>query len=315
MNIHSILAFTDFSAAGNAALARAALLASQHAARLSITYLPGTAEGLDLNICGLLHALADRLGRQHALDVHAIAPLTARHVEDAVSHAAWADLLVTAELPASLMGQLLFGRPLDKLLRRCQRPVLVVKRPALAPYRRVLVAVDFSAQADRLVDLAQHFGEGELELFHALRPGQDGALRHPEIPSHVVTAWRQAGIAEVRQRMVRLTDSMAARRNRVLATIGHGDPGRQAAVQQENAGADLLVVGKAPRSALSELIFGSVASRALRCAGGDVLVAPHGHARATKVAAVRRILPAPGVGAPAPMHRPAGTGPRRPAGA
>ena len=273
--------------------------------------MPGASAAPELAICDLLEALAIRLGRQGATDVRAVLPLTADHMADALSHAASADLIVTAELPGRALDALFLRQPLHMLLRRCHRPVLVVKRPALAPYRHVLVAVDFSAQAGGLVDLAQHVARGELELFHALRPGQDGALAHPEIPLHVVRRWRQADIAELEQRMVRLTDSMAARRNRVLSTIGRGDPGRQAAVQQEHAGADLLVVGKTPRSAFSELLLGSVANRALRCASGDVLVVPHGHGRATHALAVRRIRAGSGEVSAAHVGRANGTASRR----
>ena len=196
MNIHSILAFTDFSAQGHAALERAARLADEQAATLRIAYLPGADAAPELAVCDLLQALAIQLGQQHSIVVRAILPLTADHLADADSHAAGADLIVMAELPGRAVDALFLRQPLQRLLRQCQRPVLVDKRPALAPYRHVLVAVDFSAHAGSLVDLAQHIAQGELELFHALQPSQDGALAHPEIPLHVVRRWRQAGKAD-----------------------------------------------------------------------------------------------------------------------
>jgi len=67
-----------------------------------------------------------------------------------------------------------------------------------------------------------------------------------------------------------------------------GDAGRQAAVQQQHSGAELLVVGKHRASALSDFVFGSVAKRVLRMATGDVMVVPHDAAPATRAADIRQ---------------------------
>jgi nucleotide-binding universal stress UspA family protein len=61
-----------------------------------------------------------------------------------------------------------------------------------------------------------------------------------------------------------------------VSSVGRGDPARQAAVQQQYSNADLLVVGKRHRGALTDFLFGSVALRVLRWCTGDVLVVPHG---------------------------------------
>ena len=91
-----------------------------------------------------------------------------------------------------------------------------------------------------------------------------------------------------------LTDSYEARRNRVLSAIGHGDPARQVLVQQQRSGAELVVVGKHPASALSDFVFGSVAQRVLdRVSGSDVLVVPHDSEPASSATAVERLASEP----------------------
>ena len=76
--------------------------------------------------------------------------------------------------------------------------------------------------------------------------------------------------------MLWLSDASSARRNRVMSSIGRGDPARQAAVQQQYSNADLLVVGKRHRNVLMDFLFGSVALRVLRWSTGDVLAVPRG---------------------------------------
>lgn len=61
-----------------------------------------------------------------------------------------------------------------------------------------------------------------------------------------------------------------------MSAVGRGDPARQAAVQQEYGGADLIVVGRRLRSAVADFFFGSVARRLLSWSSSDVLVVPHG---------------------------------------
>ena len=81
----------------------------------------------------------------------------------------------------------------------------------------------------------------------------------------------------------------AVLRNRVMSAIGHGDPARQAVVQQDHVGADLLVVGKRRSSPVADFVFGSVAQRVLCRATRDVLVVPDDFRASTRAAARQRI--------------------------
>ena len=87
-----------------------------------------------------------------------------------------------------------------------------------------------------------------------------------------------------------LTDSYDARRNRVQSAIGHGDAARQAVVQQQHGGAELIVVGKHPASLVTDVLFGSVAARVLRQAHADVLVVPHDFESASSACAAARLV-------------------------
>src|SRR4030066_2328266 len=62
----------------------------------------------------------------------------------------------------------LLGTTAERVVRKGDRPVLVVKRPPEGPYRHVLVAVDFSDTSHRALALAAHLAPGaHLTLLHA----------------------------------------------------------------------------------------------------------------------------------------------------
>ncbi|HXV50076.1 MAG TPA: universal stress protein, partial [Candidatus Binatia bacterium] len=52
------------------------------------------------------------------------------------------------------MKDLLLGTTAERVVRKGDRPVLVVKRAADAPYRRVVVGVDFSEDSRYALELA-----------------------------------------------------------------------------------------------------------------------------------------------------------------
>lgn len=291
MIIQTLLAITDLSAQGNLALERAALLAREHDARLEILYAPapGNPPCAD-NGCRLAHQ-ALQLGQRHGLSVHTA---TARTQADLVARGRSVDLIVTSDRTDRRVQALWRGPPLVQLLRACQRPVLIARQAAKAPYQRLLVAVDLNDASRRLVALACALGTAsEVELFHALHTLPEGMLRNADLSEHAIKAIHQESARLAGERMFWLTDSTSARRNRVRAAIGRGDPARQIGVQQQHSGADLVVVGKPPASALTDWLLGSTALRALAASPVDVLVVPDGFQLASGPSAMRRMTAAP----------------------
>lgn len=291
MILHSILAVTDFSTQGDHALTRAALLCAEHRAALTLVYLahPGEAPPPDAAVRLAHHAL--QLGQRHGIGVHA-ATRMAFAVGDVLHEAAGADLVVWGTTPVRGLRAWFAGHPAIRVLRACQRPVVIVRRPADHPYQSLVVAVDFSRVSPGLVDLGVALGpSAQVELFHAVSTANEGKLRYAEVSDRAIRIYREECRRFAQDRMLTLTDSYDARRNRLLSSIGRGDPARQILVQQQHTAADLIVVGKHPASMLSDLLFGSVAQRILRNARTDVLVVPHGFQPASRAAAVKRLAP------------------------
>lgn len=288
-NIKSILAVTDLSTRENVAVHRASQLAATHRASVKLMYVPARGQPVLPAAASRLASAARRIEDSLELRV-STAPVQFAKLEDVVAETRGADLVVLPHRHERSTAAFFCGQPVLSLLRRCNRPVLVVRQARTAPYARVLVAVDFSAASEALVKLAASFDSGAaLEIFHAVSTLDESKLRSAEAPEHAVRAYRERCLRHAQNRIVSLTDSFDARRNRVLTTIGRGDPGRQAVIQQEHSGADLVVLGKKRSTAWEDFFRGSVAHRVLSWGSSDVLVVPDAYLLATAPLATRRV--------------------------
>jgi nucleotide-binding universal stress UspA family protein len=285
VKIQTILAITDFSAQAEWALERAVLIAAHHRAKLRLMYFPAQP---DLIASGTLERLALRgrqLARRHGVAVEAV-HRDFYTLEEVMAETGRAELLVLHQRSHSTFADRLKGTMTSRVLRLCHCPVLFVKDKPGRTYSRVLVAVDFAPESRKLVQYACGISDAsEIQLFHALGTAGDTRLRMADASAGMAQAYRQELRSDVQGRLFQMADSGDTRRNRVLSFIGHGDPAHQIAIQQESTGADLVVIGKARRSALADFFYGSVAQRFLGVGNGDVLVVPHEHRTSSQAAA------------------------------
>jgi nucleotide-binding universal stress UspA family protein len=222
----SILAVTDFSQQGGHALARAALCCAEHGATLKIVYLAeaGEAPPSDTDVRLAHHAV--QLGQRYDIAVQA-ATQTACDAEQVARKASDADLVVWGTAPVQGLRAWFTTHPALRMLRTCPRPVIVVRNPAHQPYQGLMVAVDFSRASHSLVDLGLALHPcARVELFHAISTANEGKLRYAEVSERAIQIYREQCRRSAQDRMVTLTDSHDARRNRLSSSIGRGDPAR-----------------------------------------------------------------------------------------
>lgn len=140
----------------------------------------------------------------------------------------------------------------------------------IQPYKKVLVATDFSEQAtravERAVDLAQHYG-AVLHVVHVW-----------EIP---VTAYGPMGVTTIdlstpiEEAAKSLLDTaiagLRARGIQVESTLTQGVAWDGVVSLAERIGADLIIVGTHGRTGVRRVLMGSVAERVVRHAACSVL--------------------------------------------
>lgn len=285
-----ILAATDFSAPARHAADRAARLAHQTGAPLTLLHVLAG---------GALQDLRQWLGSGHAIEQQLqadaqrqlgqlVAELQARRrvaiqpmhasgaAPDEIARAAdaqGAGLLVLGARGAGFMRRLLLGSTAERLLRRTARPVLVVRQTPHAPYRRALVALDFSPWSAQAITLARQVApHARLLLFHAFQVPFEEKLHFAGVDAATIDRYRQQARADASQRLQAQASACGLRPGDWDPCIVEGDPSLRIIESEQDKDCDLVVVGKQGRSATEELLLGSVSQHVLAEGSTDVLV-------------------------------------------
>ncbi|MEX0795431.1 MAG: universal stress protein [Acidimicrobiia bacterium] len=180
-----------------------------------------------------------------------------------------ARLIVAGATGEHTEGQLALGVTIDRLARKADRPVLVVRKPPRNGYRSVIVGLDGSTDAARAAHLARQLSP---------QSRITGVMAAPPIGEHLLKT-RGAGEKALSTYRNRLQENAREK----LATAATGLPidhqeaivGRPETVLLEAADiyeSDLLAVGRHGISPLAAVLLGSVGHHLVHEAPCDVLV-------------------------------------------
>ncbi len=290
--IASILAATDFSPPSRHAAERAARLARDSGARLTLTHVLGMgaidalrellgaqAAGVEQKILdearGSLERLAAPLttlpepGAQLDLRVGSVLEQTL-HSADQVE----ADLVVLGARGESFMRHLLLGSTAERLLRKTLRPLLVVRQSAHEAYRRVLVPVDFSPWSASALGTARLVApHAELVVLHAFEVPFEEKLQFAGVDENEIHRYRIAAREDASRKLSDFVAHSGMSSGEVRLQVRHGEPTRTILEQEQQEDCDLVVMGKHGRGMVEELLLGSVTKHVVGQAAGDVLVA------------------------------------------
>jgi nucleotide-binding universal stress UspA family protein len=183
------------------------------------------------------------------------------------------DLIVLGEPGKKGLKELFVGSTTERVIRHADRPVLVVKRSAKDPYRRVLVAADFSQGAARAMHSALQ-----------VAPAADLLLVHAWLPPPMGYASTKAAQEKMERENKLLAQRLSRQVQDVMAELGaQASPPRiQMAIGNPffvlrdaiaSFKPDLLAMGTHARSGIAIAMVGSLAREMLVEAPCDVLVA------------------------------------------
>jgi len=205
------------------------------------------------------------------------APEVERGILDAAA-ADDADLIVMGTHGRRGPAHLFLGSVVSEVLRRAERPVLVVPgrdgRKA-GKLGKILAPVDFSPTSKRAAAdaaaIAQATGAA-LELFHVVPDLEVPLPMNPAglgAASMVVTEL----VPAAREALSTLAAALQIE-GRAAVEVWHGAPAPTILNRAEETGADLVVIGTSGHTGLDRLLLGSVAARVARLAPCPVLVVP-----------------------------------------
>jgi nucleotide-binding universal stress UspA family protein len=287
--LRSILAATDFSAPARQAADRAARLAHETGARLTLVHaLPAQpmaelrqwlgqpqAEATLVAQAGeQLQQLARELAASRRAEVQA--RLGAGPVPDEVERLARAEsagLLVVAARGAGFLRRMVLGTTAERLLRRTGRPLLVVRQPPHEPYRRALVALDFSPWSAAALALARAAApHARLVLFAAFQVPFEEKLQFAGVDAATIDAYRRQARVRATQALHAQADAAGLKPGGWDACVVEGEASLRIVQQEQEQGCDLVVLGKHGQSAAEDLLLGSVTQHVLAEGACDVLV-------------------------------------------
>lgn len=306
--LRHILAATDLSEPSLWAVERALALAAPSGAACTVVH------ALGLDVGGWLRQwlgsepapdaiTPERLTqqarqRQQAAVEAAIAPLAARQgisptvrVEEGLATAVLARWLSPPSDPAqppvdvAVLGarggghfaHMVLGSTASRLLRHARCPVLVVRQPVQAPYRRVLLTVDFSPASSPTVAAVQRLApQADCVWLHTVELPAEGLLRIAGVGREGVVHLREAAHHHAQSAMTRLQQAhgvaAAGTPGAPTTVLDDGEPAIRALHHAQQLGCDLIAVGKHGTHVTEELLLGSTTKHLLFEAACDVLV-------------------------------------------
>ena len=179
------------------------------------------------------------------------------------------DLVVMATHGRSGMSHALLGSVAERVVRHSTAPVLLVRKPAAWPPKKVLVPTDFSDAEEDSAMVASQLGHENLELIHVLGfpdlvtlpdDGQAASMIRDE---KVLREEAIAGLQKLRTQHPSLREA--------AIQISIGPVGEEICRRAAEGNFDLIVIPTEGKSGISRLLMGSVAEWVTRSAPCNVL--------------------------------------------
>lgn len=184
-----------------------------------------------------------------------------------------ADLTVVAGQRERFIAGLVARFRNDELIRLSDLPVLLVNREPGTAYRKVLVAVDFSAESQQAARVAMALAPGAVFTFiHVLCGNEEAMMNMHGVSKDIVHAHRMRAREEARVRLNGFIDGLGPRKQLLSRVIKLGVPGPVIHSHAVEINADLIVAGKHGKSRFVDLFLGGVTQRLIDYGDCDLLV-------------------------------------------
>lgn len=169
---------------------------------------------------------------------------------------------------------LLLGATAEQLLWYMTVPTLVVRSDGNEGYQRVLIAADFSEEAESAMkNVRGWFPGADVRIVHVIDNRAFERLREAGMPNETLDAeWREQDRA-VTEYLTAMMERTGLTGDRVEVRIVHGHPVEEIDNHVKDFDADLVVMGGHTRSRLTRWLPGRVASRLIHQLPCDVMLA------------------------------------------
>ncbi|SHG61839.1 universal stress protein [Massilia sp. CF038] len=214
-------------------------------------------------------------------DANVLAPIwhtarsTAAELVAETARAQRAELTVLAPQRRHSLLALLAPSHSRAILRQSQNSVLFVHCEPRDVYRKVLVAVDFSAECDTAARLALALApEAHFTFMHAFSFPEAALMRELEVPSSIVGTYLARACESAWARLDKWIENLGPLVQPYVAAVHSGLPVPVINANARRIGADLIVVGRQGRARNGRYGLGDVPRKLGARAACDVLIGP-----------------------------------------
>jgi nucleotide-binding universal stress UspA family protein len=281
-----ILLATDLSARSDRTLDRAVQLAGQWSSELVVLNVLEASPAPDMALAMIYgeegvsnEQIVQRELQQDiaGLDIQPIVKIARGDAAESIRTIAVdndCDLIVTGMARNETFGRFLLGTTVEKLVRMVYQPLLVVRNRPRKPYRKVVVATDFSdSSRHALHAAAQFFPDCELIIYHACKIPLSG-LADGISTDRVGDDVTRNECAVFLENSV-LSDDL---RKRLKVVVEYGVLETTLTHYVRKNAVDLVVMGTHGRSGLMSILLGSLVARMLNWLPCDTMIVRDPHA-------------------------------------
>lgn len=282
--LNKVLAATDGSGHGLAAVVTGAALAERAGAAIEVTavvevlLLPPSPPGVDpqelepefvTDVRRRAAAQAAEAGAAGAT-VHVRAGIASKLVNK-VAEEIDADLLVVGANPQPAMARSLVGATGRRILYLADRPVLVASTARREPFKRVLAAVDLSEESGPVLETAWALARSEGAQLRALFVLEPLPMMLSKVVRQREEERREQGRAELARVIV---ESGLSSEHGVEPRLREGEAGEEILEEAQEWDADLIVLGTHGFGFFDRYMFGRTSLYVLRHGHRATLVVP-----------------------------------------
>ncbi len=287
--IRSILAATDFSQDSRYAAERAAILGSALAIPRGVLvhvleqswldtlkqFVSSSAQVKLGIVDGVSRSLTELVEEIRQMSGFSFTPqiLTGNTLDAIVEAAADFNLLVLGAHGRHPVRALALGTTSQRLLGKIRLPVLVVKSKPVRPYRRVLVAVDFSENSRKALEYGLIIApQAKIILAHVFESLFEMKMVSVGVSTEIIEEYRTKARLGAEAQMTQFIHKAGMDPFRLVRVVEHGNAHAKLPEITQKLVPDLIVVGKHGKWRIEELLLGSVTLHVLAESFCDVLV-------------------------------------------
>lgn len=183
------------------------------------------------------------------------------------------DSLIVVGAHARAMRDWVQGSMLERLLGGSEQPMLVVRKPAQAPYHRVLVPVDFSPCSAAAVEAAMKLApQADIILLHVFVLPFESKLRFAGISEAEVTEYRLTCRQQAEREMASFMQGLPQHSRPFVSRLEYGNAPEVILEMVDQEAGDLIVMGRYGKSGIGQMLLGSVTEYVATTSDSDIMV-------------------------------------------